>query len=243
MTSQFKDKVIVVTGGTRGIGFATCSELADKGAVVYACARHDSFQSEISDRVIFHCLDVTDAASCEKLVQDVMAASGHIDGLVADAGITRDALTSKMTGEMFDEVIDVNLKGIFNIVKPVAAVMDQQGGGSIVTVSSIVGEQGNIGQANYAASKAGIIAMTRTWAKEFARKGKQIRVNSVAPGYTLTDMLKSVPPKLLDKFSGQTMLKRLGKPEEIAAAICFLLSDDASYITGTVLDVNGGMCL
>lgn len=243
MTSQFKDKVIVVTGGTRGIGFATCSKLADKGAFVYACARHDSFQSEISDRVIFHCLDVTDAASCEKLVQDVIAASGHIDGLVADAGITRDALTSKMTGEMFDEVIDVNLKGIFNIVKPVAAVMDQQGSGSIVTVSSIVGEQGNIGQANYAASKAGIIAMTKTWAKEFARKGKQIRVNSVAPGYTLTDMLKTVPPKLLDKFSGQTMLKRLGQPEEIAKAICFLLSDDASYITGTVLDVNGGMSL
>ena len=148
MGSQFKEKVVVVTGGTRGIGFAACRELADKGAVVYACARHDSFPAETRVGIVYHYLDVTDPASCEKLVQDVIAASGHIDGLVADAGITRDALTSKMTGEMFDEVIDVNLKGIFNIVKPVAAVMDQQGSGSIVTVSSIVGEQGNIGQAN-----------------------------------------------------------------------------------------------
>ena len=240
---KFKDRVIIVTGGTRGIGFETCRLLAEKCAVVYACARHKVFPEEISENVVFHYLDVTDASSCETLVHDVIAERGHIDGLVADAGITRDALTSKMTHEMFDDVINVNLKGIFNIVKPVAAIMDQQEAGSIVTVSSIVGEYGNIGQANYAASKAGIIAMTKSWAKEFARKGKQIRVNSVAPGYTLTDMLKTVPQNLLDRFSSQTMLKRLGRPEEVARAICFLLSDDASYITGTVLDVNGGMRL
>jgi len=241
--SQFDGKVIIVTGGTRGIGFAACRELAYRGAVVYACARHGNFQSETGSGIIYHSLDVTDPQSCGQLVKDVIAASGRVDGLVADAGITRDALTSKMTGEMFDEVIGVNLRGVFNIVKPVAAVMDRQESGSIVTVSSIVGEQGNIGQANYAASKAGIIAMTRSWAKEFARKGKQIRVNSVAPGYTMTDMLKTVPRKLLEEFSSRTMLKRLGQPDEIAKAICFLLSDDASYITGTVLDVSGGMCL
>ena len=119
--------------------------------------------------------------------------------------------------------------------------MEKQGSGTIITVSSIVGEYGNIGQANYAASKAGIIGMSKSWAKEFARKGIPIRVNIVAPGYILTDMVTTVPQRLLESFANQTMLKRLGRPEEVAEVICFLSSDSASYITGTVIDVNGGM--
>lgn len=234
-------KIAIVTGGTEGIGYETCLKLAEEGATVYACARHErSFDSK---SIRYHFLDVTDAESCKTLVNDVIACHKRIDVLVANAGVTSDSLTIKMSDEMFDKVINTNLKGIFNVVKLVGPLMEKNNNGSIVTISSIVGEYGNIGQANYAASKAGIIAMTKSWAKEFARKGANVRVNSVAPGYTLTKMLETVPENLLQKFADQTMLKRLGKPEEIANAILFLASDMASYITGTVLDVNGGMRL
>ena len=181
--------------------------------------------------------------SCKKLFEEVINKHGKIDVLIADAGITSDGLTAKLTDEEFDKVIDTNLKGIFNIVRLVGPYMENQGYGSIVTVSSIVGEYGNIGQANYAASKAGVIGMSKSWAKEFARKGVPVRVNCVAPGYILTDMVKTVPEHLLEKFAGQTMLKRLGKPEEVANVIVFLASDEASYVTGTVVDCNGGMRL
>lgn len=234
-------KIAIVTGGTEGIGYETCLKLAEEGAIVYACARHE--QSFDNKNVRYHFLDVTDADSCKTLVNDVIACHKRIDVLVANAGVTSDSLTIKMSDEMFDKVINTNLKGIFNVVKLVGPLMEKNNNGSIITISSIVGEYGNIGQANYAASKAGIIAMTKSWAKEFARKGANVRVNSVAPGYTLTKMLETVPENLLQKFADQTMLKRLGKPEEIANAILFLASDMASYITGTVLDVNGGMRL
>lgn len=239
--SSLKGKIAVVTGGTSGIGYATALKLQAEGAFVYACARHEKIFSEES--IKFHYLDVTDISSCQKLFQDIVSTYGKIDILVADAGITADSLTVKMVDEDFDRVIDTNLKGIFNIVRLVGPYMEKQGYGAIVTVSSIVGEYGNIGQANYAASKAGVIGMSKSWAKEFARKGVPVRVNSVAPGYILTDMLKTVPENLLEKFAAQTMLKRLGKPEEIAEVIAFLVSDAASYITGTVIDVNGGMRL
>ena len=236
-----KNKVVIVTGGTSGIGYATVECLANAGAIVYACARREkTFEQE---NVFYHQVDVTDKASCEQLFNDVVAAHGKIDVLVADAGITADALTVKMTDDAFDRVIDTNLKGVFNLVKFVGPYMEKQGWGSIITVSSIVGEYGNIGQANYAASKAGLIGMCKSWAKEFARKGVPVRVNVIAPGYILTDMVKTVPEHLLNQFAGQTMLKRLGEPEEVAKVIKFLASDDASYITGTVIDVNGGMRL
>ena len=148
-----------------------------------------------------------------------------------------------MTDEQFDRVIAVNLKGIFNIVRFVGPYMEKQGWGSIVTVSSVVGEQGNIGQINYSASKGAVISMTKTWAKEFSRKGANVRVNAVAPGYIMTRMMETVPSDLLERFAGQTMLKRLGRPEEIAEVIFFLSSDAASYITGTVISANGGMRL
>ena len=238
---SLESKVSIITGGTSGIGYATALKFAEEGAVVYSCARHErSFENP---RIKYQYLDVTDINSCNSLYEKIMKEYGKIDILVADAGITRDALTKKMSDESFTEVIDTNLKGVFNIVKLIGPCMEKQGYGSIVAVSSIVGEYGNIGQANYAASKAGVIAMCKSWAKEFSRKGGQVRVNAIAPGYILTDMLKSVPEDLLNKFTQLTMLGRLGKPEEVANAIAFLSSDAASYITGTVLDINGGMRL
>ncbi len=184
----------------------------------------------------------------EKLVKNffnyVVDKYGRIDVLVNNAGITRDTMTRKMTDEQWDLVIDVNLKGVFNLTRYVGPYMQNQGGGSIINISSVVGgEYGNIGQANYAATKAGVLGLTKTWAKEFALKGGNVRVNAIAPGYTMTDILKTVPQDLLDKFAAQTMLGRLGQPEEIANAALFLASDEASYITGHTLSVNGGMRL
>ena len=152
-------------------------------------------------------------------------------------------MTRKMTDDQWDLVIDINLKGVFNLTRYVGPYMEEIGGGSIINISSVVGEYGNIGQANYAASKAGVIGLTKTWAKEFARKGVPVRCNAIAPGYIMTDMMKTVPEELLKKFAGLTMLGRLGQPEEIAKAALFLASDDASYVTGHVLSVNGGMRL
>ncbi len=236
-----KGKIAIVTGGTSGIGLATAEKMAKEGAIVYACARN---KHEFSlPNMFYHYLDVTDVESCKRLFDDVVEKHGKIDVLVADAGITSDALTVKMTDEQFDRVIAVNLKGIFNIVRFVGPYMEKQGWGSIVTVSSVVGEQGNIGQINYSASKGAVISMTKTWAKEFSRKGANVRVNAVAPGYIMTRMMETVPSDLLERFAGQTMLKRLGRPEEIAEVIFFLSSDAASYITGTVISANGGMRL
>ena len=234
-------KIAVVTGGTKGIGLATVRKMVTEGAEVYACARH--IPEERVEGVRYETADVTDLYTCQRLTDTVLQQCGRIDVLVANAGITADSLTFKMTDEVFDRVINVNLKGVFNIVRLIAPCMERQGSGSIITVSSIVGEYGNIGQPNYAASKAGVIAMTKSWAKEFARKGQPIRVNSVAPGYIITEMLDRVPEDLLARFASQTMLKRLGHPEEIANVIAFLASDEASYITGAVIDVNGGMRL
>ena len=233
-------KVAIVTGGTSGIGYATALKLKERGAIVYACARH---QKVLDKSIIYHYLDVTNKESCLSLYEDVVEKHGQIDILVADAGITRDSLTAKMSEEAFDDVINTNLKGIFNLVRLIGPYMERQGFGSIVAVSSIVGQFGNIGQANYAASKAGVIGMCKSWAKEFSRKGMPVRVNVVSPGYILTDMLNTVPEDLLKKFENQTMLKRLGRAEEVAEVISFLASDAASYITGTVIDVNGGMRL
>ena len=215
--------------------------MAEEGALVYACSR--SKADFYGDNILYHELDVTDTASCQKLYEDVLSKHGRVDVLIANAGITRDAMTRKMSEDDFDLVIDTNLKGVFRLIKLFGPLMEEQGYGSIVAMSSVVGEQGNIGQANYAASKAGLIGMCKSFAKEFARKGAQVRVNAVAPGYILTDMVKKVPEDLLKKFADRTMLKRLGEPEEVADLICFLASDKASYITGTVIDVNGGMSL
>jgi len=238
---NFSGKVALVTGASKGIGKETAFLLAKYQAKVIGT--YNEILPEENTGIRYQHLNVTDRKNCEEVVAVIMKTYGRIDILVNNAGITADAMTKRMTEEQFDHVIDVNLKGTWNMSRLVGPIMQQQRRGSIVNISSIVGEYGNIGQANYAASKAGIIGMTKSWAKEFARKGENIRVNAIAPGYTKTDMLKTVPDDLLKQFASQTMLGRLAEPEEIANAVLFLASDLSSYITGTVLDVNGGMRL
>jgi len=238
---KLKDKIAVVTGGAKGIGMEIAKAFAAEGATVIACDMGEmTYEAE---NVSFYKLNVTDVEGCKKFYDDMIEKYGRIDVLVNNAGITRDSMTRKMTDEQWDLVLDVNLKGSFNLVRYIGPQMEVTGGGSIINISSVVGMFGNIGQANYAATKAGIIGLTMTWAKEFARKGVPVRVNAIAPGYTMTDILKTVPQDLLDKFAALTMLKRLGQPEEIAKVAAFLASDDASYITGQTIRVDGGMRL
>jgi len=238
---RLENKVCIVTGGAKGLGAEMAQLFAREGAKVIAADMSDlSFEAANVEGAI---LNVTNADECEKFYNSVIEKYGKIDVLVNNAGITRDALTHKITDEMWDVVIDVNLKGVFNLTKHVGLQMMKDGGGSIINISSVVGEYGNVGQANYAATKAGVIGLSKTWAKEYARKGAPVRVNAIAPGYIMTDILKTVPQELLDKFAKTTMLGRLGEPEEIAKAALFLASDESSYITGHTLSVNGGMRL
>ena len=238
---RLENKVAIVTGAAKGLGGAMAQLFAKEGAKVIAVDMAPlTYECE---NVEYYSLNVTDSAACKALTDYAKEKYGKIDVLVNNAGITRDAMTRKMTDEMWDLVIDINLKGVFNLTRYVGPLMEELGGGSIINIASVVGEYGNIGQANYAASKAGVIGLSKTWAKEFARKGVPVRCNAIAPGYIMTDMMKTVPQDLLDKFAGMTMLGRLGQPDEIAKAALFLASDDASYITGHVLSVNGGMRL
>jgi 3-oxoacyl-[acyl-carrier protein] reductase len=193
--------------------------------------------------VEFYKLDVSDSEACQRFFGDITVKYPRIDILVNNAGITRDALTRKMTDDQWTQVINVNLNGVFYLTRHIGPLMQAAQGGSIINISSVVGEYGNIGQANYAASKSALFGLTKSWAKEFAMKGGNVRVNAIAPGYILTDILKTVPQELLDKFAGQTMLGRLGQPEEIANAALFLAGDESVYITGHTLSVNGGMRL
>jgi len=238
---RLEDKVCIVTGGAKGIGAEMAQLFAKEGAKVIAADMSDLDYSV--ENIEGYKLNVADTNQCEEMFKYASEKYGKIDVLVNNAGITRDALTHKITDDMWNMVIDVNLKGVFNLTKHVGPYMMKQGNGSIINISSVVGEYGNIGQANYAATKAGVIGLAKTWAKEFARKGAAVRVNAIAPGYVMTDILKTVPQPLLDDFAKLTMLGRLGQPEEIAKAALFLASDDSSYVTGHVLSVNGGMRL
>lgn len=238
---DFVGKVVLVTGASKGIGKETALHFAKYGATVIG-----TYYKEVPEErteIEYKYLNVVDSRNCEEMVATIMEKYKRIDILVNNAGITADAMTKYMKEEEFDQVMEVNVKGTWNMTRIIGPIMMKQKEGSIINVSSIVGEYGNIGQANYAASKAGIIGMSKSWAKEFSRKGEKVRVNVVAPGYTKTDMLKTVPEELLKKFAEQTMLGRLAEPREIANGILFLASDLSSYITGTVLDVNGGMRL
>lgn len=238
---RLEGKVAVVTGGSRGLGQAMCERFASEGAKVVAVDMAElAYKNE---NVEFYKLNVTSPEDINKFKEYMVEKYHKVDILVNNAGITRDAMTRKMTDEMWDLVINVNLKGVFNMVRAFGPLMEENNYGSIINISSVVGVFGNIGQANYAASKAGVIGLTKTWAKEFARKGAKVRCNAIAPGYIMTDMLKTVPEDLLEKFAKLTMLGRLGQPNEIASAAAFLASEDASYVTGQVLEVNGGMRL
>jgi len=236
------EKVAVVTGSGNGIGKAIVDIFLENGANVIGL---DIQESDSFFKKNYNALQVNiaDAGDCEKTVQKIMDLYNRVDILVNCAGITRDSMTKKMSEQQFDEVIAVNLKGVWNLTRLIGPKMQEHKIGSIINISSVVGVYGNIGQSNYAAAKAGIMGMTKTWAKEFSLKGGNVRVNAVAPGYTLTDMVKTVPEKLLDEFAGKTMLGRLAQPEEIANAVLFLASDLSSYVTGEILNVNGGMRL
>ncbi|MGX8794837.1 beta-ketoacyl-ACP reductase [Fusibacter sp. JL298sf-3] len=238
---RVKDKVAIVTGGAQGIGKSIAFRLAEEGAKVICLDL--SPLPYVQENIVGVEGNVLDRSFLESFVAETIQTYGSIDILVNNAGITRDALINKMTEDMWDLVIDINLKGVFNLTQLVGPQMMTQGSGSIVNIASVVGEYGNVGQTNYAATKAGVIGMAKTWAKEFARKGAAVRVNAVAPGYVNTDMMKTVPDKVLDPIKAKTMLGRLGEPEEIANAVLFLASDEASFVTGHTLSVNGGLRL
>ncbi|MEN9474956.1 MAG: 3-oxoacyl-[acyl-carrier-protein] reductase [Pseudomonadota bacterium] len=245
---RLEGKVCLITGAGQGIGEATALKFAHEGAVVIAC----DLKQEQVDAVAQACraagaqaegqvMDVTNRAQVDAVVAQVMAAHGRIDVLVNNAGITQDARLQKMTLEQFDRVIDVNLRGVFHCAQAVAGHMTEQGSGVILNASSVVGLYGNFGQTNYAAAKFGVIGFTKTWARELSPKG--VRVNAVAPGFIKTPMIATVPDKVLDELAQKVPLKRLGQAEEIANAYAFLASDEASYITGAVIEVDGGLTL
>jgi len=246
---RLKDKVCVITGAASGIGRAATILFAEEGANVIACdIRKESLEklkeeSKDSDRIFTYVLDVTDRTNIKKVVEEVVEKFGRIDVLVNNAGITRDALLLKMSEEDWDKVIEINLKGVFNMTQAVIPYMLKQNKGSIVNTSSVVAIYGNIGQTNSVAIKAGVIGMTKVWAKEFARKGAQIRVNAVAPGFIKTPMTEKVPEKIIQNVIEKIPLHRMGEPEEVARIYLFLASDESSYVTGQVIGVDGGLVI
>ena len=260
--SKLKGRTALVTGGTRGIGAAICRSLASQCAGVAAgyggndeAAQRfaDDFRSTFGqDRAIsVHRGNVASAEDCRRVVNEVVEEHGSIDILVNNAGITIDKTVMKMTDEDWYKVLAVNLSGAFFMAKAALEHMVPQGNGRIINVSSVIGEMGNIGQANYAASKSGLFGLTKTLAREsavlLAKAGKLeehslgITVNTVTPGFISTDMLEHIPPHVMDKITAQIPLGRLGKPEEVARVVHFLAADASSYITGQVWGVNGGL--
>ncbi|MBC8332297.1 MAG: glucose 1-dehydrogenase [Anaerolineae bacterium] len=247
---RLKDKVCLITGGAAGIGKATAKRFVEEGAkVVIADLVEDAGQKTAAELgADFYKVDVADRQDVQNWVDAAVEKYGRIDVIINNAGVLRDGLfvkvkegelVSQMSEANFDLVIDVNLKGVFNCAQAVAPYMIQQGGGAILNTTSIVGLDGNFGQTNYVASKAGVIGMTKVWARELGRH--QIRVNAVAPGFTLTEMVKQMPEKVLDGMIAKTPMRRMGEPVDIANAFLFLASDEAAFISGVTLRVDGGI--
>ncbi len=238
-------KVAIITGAGRGIGREAAVLFAREGAKVVLAdvdPQAEKVVGEIKEfggEAIFVRSDVTNRESCAAMTAAAVNSFGRIDILINNAGITRDAQLVKLSESDFDRVIAVNLKGTFNATQAVAPQMIDQGSGRIINVSSVVGLYGNFGQTNYAATKAGVIGMTKTWARELGRKG--ITVNAVAPGFIQTEMTESVPEKVLEMMRGRTPLGRLGTARDVANIYLFLASDDAAYVNGTVVCVDGGL--
>ena len=247
---RYKGKVCLITGGSAGIGKATAKKFADEGAKVVICDLVEETGLQVAEEIggDFYLVDVTDRQAVQNWVDEVVEEHERIDLLINNAGVLRDGILVKVKdGELvkqmpesdFDLVIHVNLKGVFNCTQAVAPVMIKQGGGVILNVSSVVGLDGNFGQTNYVATKAAVVGMTKVWARELGRSN--IRVNAVAPGFIATEMVKAMPEKILEGMKGHTPLGRLGQPEDIANAFLFLASEEASFISGAVLRVDGGI--
>ncbi|MEH7249791.1 3-oxoacyl-ACP reductase FabG [Neobacillus niacini] len=245
---RLKDKVALITGAANGIGLTAAEVFANEGAKVAMA----DFNTELGEKraeelrekgfdVTFFQVNVTDRTSVDEMVDKVRSTYGNIGVLINNAGITKDAMLSKLTVEDFRAVMDVNLTGVFHCTQAVLPSMIENGKGKIINTSSVSGVYGNVGQTNYAATKAGVVGMTKTWAKELGRKG--INVNAVAPGFIETGMTAKVPEKILDQMKQMVPLARLGKPEDIANAYLFLASDESNYINGTVLHVDGGIMM
>ncbi|PXW24898.1 3-oxoacyl-[acyl-carrier-protein] reductase [Paraburkholderia caballeronis] len=245
---RLKNKVAIITGAGQGIGAATALKFAREGATVAMCDLNADALAAVTDacreagaQASAFALDVADREAVGAMVATVLARHGRIDVLVNNAGITRDARLQKMTLKQFDDVIDVNLRAVFNTTQAVVDIMVEQRSGVVLNASSVVGLYGNYGQTNYAAAKFGVIGFTRTWSRELGPKG--IRVNAVAPGFVDTPILSTVPDDVLAKMRAQVPLGRLGRPDEIASVYAFLASDEASYINGAVIEASGGMTL
>jgi 3-oxoacyl-[acyl-carrier protein] reductase len=256
MAGRLTDKVALITGGAGGIGLATAQRFAAEGAALLLwdlSPEGDAVAAGLAEggaQVAYDRVDVTDEAAVGAAVERAVARFGRIDVLVNNAGITRDSqlvkvkdgeLLGGMDGATFDAVIAVNLRGVFLPTRAVAPVMVRQGSGVVLSASSVVGLYGNFGQTNYAATKAGVIGMTRTWARELGKFG--IRVNAVAPGFIATDMVAKMPQKVIDGVNARTPLGRLGRPDEVASVYLWLASDEASFVHGAIISVDGGMVL
>jgi NAD(P)-dependent dehydrogenase (short-subunit alcohol dehydrogenase family) len=258
---KIRDRVALVTGGTRGIGAAICHQLADEGASVAAgyWRHHESAEKFLSTMtagypgrtITVHHGNIGSADDCRRVVREVVDQHGRLDILVNNAGITIDRTAAKMTDEDWQRVIAVNLSGAFFLAQAALEHMLERGTGRIINMSSAIGETGNIGQANYAASKSGLFGLTKSLAKEAifqlnraqrpAGDGIGLTVNAVTPGYIATDMVAAIPDKVMDRIRGQIPVGRLGKPEEIARVVSFLAADESAYITGQIWAVNGGL--
>jgi len=246
---MLKGKVSIVTGGSRGIGKEIAKELSKNGSNIILNYRNyskdlDETKKEIEDNgvecMLIEC-DVSNFESCKLMIDKVIEKYGQIDILINNAGITKDNLIARMSKEEFEDVIDINLKGTFNVTKQVVPYMMKKRIGRIINISSVVGVVGNAGQSNYAASKAGIIGFTKSLAKELA--SRNILVNAIAPGFIKTDMTEVLSDKTKEMIEGNIPLKRLGEKSDIAKVVKFLVSEDSSYITGQVINVDGGMVI
>ena len=245
---RLKDKVAIVTGGVSGIGKAIVERFAKEGARVIICDINLKLAFKLSDQLkeesvksLAFEVDVSDSSLVEKVVNDVTEQFKRIDILVNNAGITKDALLVRTTPSDWDRVLAVNLKGAFNFTKSTAKVMMRKRYGRIINISSVVGIMGNVGQSSYSASKAGLIGLTKSSAKELASRG--ITVNAVAPGYILTPMTNDLPQSAKDDFLSSILLKKAGTPEQVANLVLFLASDEADYITGQVIQIDGGLLM
>lgn len=248
MSSTPKRQVAVVTGASQGIGRAIAARLARAGFDLALLARREDVLRGVADelaptgvRITLHPCDVADREAVDTAIAAVVDQHGHVDALVNNAGITRDGLLVRMKPEQWREVMAVNLDGAYHCLRAVAPLLMRQRSGRIVNITSVVGQMGNAGQVNYAASKAGMIGMTRAAARELAGRG--VTVNAVAPGFIDTEMTSELPASAVDALKAQIPMQRLGSSEDVAAVVAFLLSDDASYITGQVINCDGGMVM